>query len=166
MLTLHWPWIPNDRENDMLSESTIFGNRQKKEKKRRINRLLILKVISLWGKHLVVATPSWSPNDKSSQAPGYKSKIAFDCIFNQHWFLGSLDDHDSMCGPWLNISNMCDKLVEVISWSPFLLLGIQSWFLSGMFTEQLLIKQTTPDIQKRVRISTCLDTVTVRIKCF
>ena len=108
-----------------------------------INSFLILKGASLWGKQLVVAAPLWLPNPRNSKTSGHKSNEAQIASSTNIDFWFSVDDHNSMFGPWLNISGMFDKVEEVIAWLPLVPLGIQYWFLSGW----LLIGQPTPDVE-------------------
>lgn len=117
-------------------EHYLWTDRQKAL--RWINRLLILKGMSPWGKHVVVAAPMWASILRNSKTSGHKSNEALDCIFNQHWFPGSVDDHNSMSCPWLNISSVFDKVVEVIFGPPRVPVGIHGWFSSGHFTQRLV----------------------------
>lgn len=85
-----------------------------------------------------------APNLRNSETSGHKSNEAQIASSNNIDFSRSVDDHNSMFGPWLNISGMFDKVVEVISWPPLVPLGIQYWFLSG----RLFINQPTSDIER------------------
>lgn len=103
-----------DREHDLLSQKHVG-------KTQWIDRLLFQEGMFLKGQIFGCRT------QRAAGPSAHKLNETLDCIFNQHWFPGSAYDHNSMFRPWLNISSMSDKVVEVISWLPLVPLGVQRW---------------------------------------